>query len=294
MGSPKNLTQRRGHQMPSFSRSLFPELTRRASDPLAAIALAASALASAHAAVVPGQGTWQTTLQGRDLDGNANTFEAYYDTALDITWLADANGAKTSSYAAANSAGRMTWDGAKTWADNLVVGAYSDWRLPTMVDTGPTGCNYSNAGGTDCGYNVQTKDASTGTVFSEMAHLYYVTLGNKGYAAPGTGSVPQSGWGLGNTGPFSNVDPYAYWSGLSGVAYTQGAVAWNPPGSAAAWYFDMGLGAQDYYEKDWSMSAWAVHSGDVGAAAALPEPQAYALVLVSFAAAVVARNRRRA
>jgi hypothetical protein len=36
---------------------------------------------AAHAALV-----------GRDLDGDAATFEAYYDTALNIAWLADAGG----------------------------------------------------------------------------------------------------------------------------------------------------------------------------------------------------------
>lgn len=38
-----------------------------------------------HADVIEGQGTWKTTLQARDLDGNPATIEAYYDTALDIT-----------------------------------------------------------------------------------------------------------------------------------------------------------------------------------------------------------------
>ena len=46
---------------------------------------------SVHAIGVTGQGTWETTLQARDLDGNLSTAEAYYDTDLDITWLADAN-----------------------------------------------------------------------------------------------------------------------------------------------------------------------------------------------------------
>jgi hypothetical protein len=46
---------------------------------------------SAQAVGVSGQGTWETTLQGRDLDGNAATYEAYYYTTLDITWLADVN-----------------------------------------------------------------------------------------------------------------------------------------------------------------------------------------------------------
>jgi hypothetical protein len=48
-------------------------------------------ITTSHAAAVSGQGTWETTLQGRDLDGNPATFEAYYDTDLNITWLANAN-----------------------------------------------------------------------------------------------------------------------------------------------------------------------------------------------------------
>jgi hypothetical protein len=39
----------------------------------------------AYSVGVSGQGTWETTLQGRDLAGNAATIEAYYDTTLNIT-----------------------------------------------------------------------------------------------------------------------------------------------------------------------------------------------------------------
>ena len=64
---------------------------------------------SAHAVGISGQGTWETTLQARDLDGNLTTAEAYYDTALEITWLADANYAGTT----------MAWGTANSWAVNL-------------------------------------------------------------------------------------------------------------------------------------------------------------------------------
>jgi hypothetical protein len=126
---------------------------------------------AAQAAPVSGQGTWETTLQARDLDGDGVT-DAFYDTELNVTWLRNANANRV-----------MDWNGANTWASNLVVGSYSDWRLPTIVDTGAPGCDYSNAGGTDCGFNVQTKSGST--VYSELAHLYYTTLGNKANCAPG-------------------------------------------------------------------------------------------------------------
>jgi hypothetical protein len=53
-------------------------------------ALAPLALATlpADAGPVPGQGTWQTTLHARDLDGNG-TADADYDSSLNVTWLRD-------------------------------------------------------------------------------------------------------------------------------------------------------------------------------------------------------------
>jgi Protein of unknown function (DUF1566)/PEP-CTERM motif len=266
--------------------SFLPELTRRASGALAVAALAVSLAPAAHAAGVLGQGTWQTTLQGRDLDSSKAGFEAYYDTALNITWLTDANYAKTTNYAAVDTFGRMTWADATTWADNLVVGAYSDWRLPTMVDTGTSGCNYSSAGGTDCGMNVQTKDAVTGTVYSEMAHLFYVTLGNKAYATPGIGaSTPQANYGFKNTGPFFNGQAISlYWLG---AAYA--------PNTNSAWYFNTSFGNQENTSKGNKYSAWAVRTGDVAAAVTVvPEPQTYALVLAGLAVAGVLARKHRA
>lgn len=59
-----------------------------------------------------------------------------YDTDLNITWLADANYAKTSGY---DADGLMTWQEAMDWAANLsyydsVRGvSYDDWRLPTTL-----------------------------------------------------------------------------------------------------------------------------------------------------------------
>jgi hypothetical protein len=51
-----------------------------------------------------------------------------YDSTQNITWLQDANYAKTSGY---DSDGAMNWSQAKTWSDNLVYGGFSDWRLPS-------------------------------------------------------------------------------------------------------------------------------------------------------------------
>lgn len=111
---------------------------------VAAMVLVAVA-GSAHAAALPGHGTWETTLQPRDLDGNGLT-DAFYDTDLHITWLRDGNAMK----------GRTGWDAAISWADNFSFGGYSDWRLPK---------------GDYCYlYNCTSV---------EMGYLWYPELGNK-------------------------------------------------------------------------------------------------------------------
>jgi hypothetical protein len=229
---------------------------------------------AAQAAPASGQGTWETTLQARDLDGDGVT-DAFYDTELNVTWLRDAN---------AN--GRMTWDAAKTWASNLVVGGNSGWRLPTLVDTGLPGCNFAYTG-TDCGYNVQTKSGST--VYSEMAHLYYTTLGNKAYCTPGDPacSVAQPGWGLSNTGNFQNLLSSGYVSGTGYAAAAPGGFNFGPS-------FDSNFGANSGFQGPAAPStqlyALAVRPGDV--TAAIPEPESYALALAGLTALVVVRRHR--
>ncbi len=195
------------------------------------------------AASVSGQGTWETTLEARDLDGNMSTIEAYYDTVLDITWLADAS-----------TNGLMNWSDANAWASSLTIGSYTDWRLPNTVDTGNDGCNWSYTG-TDCGYNV---DTSTG----EMASMFYDTLGNLAYYDT-TGTGPQSGWGLTNTGLFSNLQDGFYWSSTEYVTDT-----------SKAWEFGFGFGSQYRDTKtDADDYVLVVHDGDVGTAV-VPVPSA--------------------
>lgn len=206
---------------------------------------------SAHAVGVSGQGTWETTLQARDFDANPATIEGYYDTVLGITWLADAS---------AN--GLMTWDAANTWAADLSFGPGIDaWRLPTMIDNGNDGCNFADTG-TDCGYNVQTTSSSppypATTVYSEMASMFYDTLGNLAYFDT-SGTGPQPGWGLSNTGPFDTLQSDYYWSGLE-----------YAPDTSNAWFFDFLIGVQNLNLKNFNYYAWAVHSGDVGAIVPVP------------------------
>ena len=103
-------------------------------------------------------GSASATLQTR-LSG-----QAYYDTALNITWLADANLAGSNTFGVSgigstpSDLGYMGWNTANSWIAAMNSASYlgiSTWRLPKMIDINNDGCLNNNAFiGTDCGYNV--------------------------------------------------------------------------------------------------------------------------------------------
>ncbi len=134
-------------------------------------------------------------------------YSAFYDEVLDITWLGDANYARTTGF---DQDGLMTWDEAQLWISSLNSNSHlglRDWRLPEIIDVDNNGCVFAFSG-SDCGWNV---DLTTG----EMAHLYYATLENLGQFD--TEGVPPSVWGLQNSGPFINIEQGSYWSGTEHV-----------------------------------------------------------------------------
>jgi hypothetical protein len=232
-------------------------------------------------------GSAQAALQGRDLNGSAGSFEAYYDTVLDITWLADANYAKTSGY---DADGLMTWPNATTWAANLSITdtinniLYDNWRLPSADPVNGTSLNinYSVNGSTDYGYNITSPQ-------SEMAHLFYVTLGNPGDVTP-TGVyrgcyVNAANTCLDNIGPFANFQIWSYWTGTSTPSTTQAFIF--HPYDGRQW--------TDYKSSDVLISAWAVSSGDVaitGVPMAVPEPEAWGLMFSGLGLVGWAARRR--
>jgi hypothetical protein len=233
---------------------------------------AAVALGLALVCALPAQaaGTWESTLKGRDVNRNEVAADAasavyLYDTTLNVTWLRDAN-----------KNGLMDWNTAMGWAANLETGIGSnkidDWRLPTMAPSeSTTECNHYTIG-TNCGWN---PDTST----SEMASLFFNTLGNKSYFD--TSGNYQAGHGLTNTGSFQNMQSYVYWLGTE--------YAPNPTG---AWGFYTYDGFQIYYSKDGQFYALAVRPGDV--LAAVPEPETYMMLLLGLGAVGALSRRRRA
>lgn len=185
-----------------------------------------------------------------------------YDTTRNITWLADMNFAKTSGQ---DADGLMDWTAAKTWADSLVFGGYSDWRLPTLnpADTSCTG-----ASGPGTGYNC------TG---GELSGLLVTDLGIKPLESvlnPAGDTAEQ----IANLALFSNVQSLAYWSGTT-----------YAPNPIYAYYIYTSIGSQGSTGKDVPLYAMAVRPGDV---AVVPEPQTYAMMLLGITALMVAVRRR--
>ena len=107
--------------------------------------------------------------------------KAIYDDVANLTWLQDANYAKTSGY---DADGYMNWDQANAWAGSLNIDGVTGWRLP---------------GGTMAyGYN-QTA--------SEMGNLFYNVLG-------GTGITDIFYTHNANYDLFKNVQYGSYWFGV--------------------------------------------------------------------------------
>ena len=110
----------------------------------------------------------QAALQNLGTDNLGNRL--IYDSDLDITWYD-----YTKSW--------DTWQNQVNWAAGLSVNfggnIYDDWRLPLSVD-GPVVWGYD--GTTTAGYNITS---------SEMGHLFYTELENKGYCDT-SGNCPPS------------------------------------------------------------------------------------------------------
>lgn len=164
---------------------------------------------------------------------------AYYDTDLDISWLADANLAASLDFGVAGIAadGAMARLTADQWIGAMNAAGYlgiSDWRLPTVLQPDA-----------DCSHQYLGNSYGFTCVGSELGHLFYLELG--GQAGHSIGAVHNDSYEL-----FSNVQESYYWSSFYTV---------NP---SHAWAFNFGNGELDLHGKTANYYAWAVVDGDIG------------------------------
>lgn len=267
--------------------------------PLLAAALFDLLASGAHAAIpapLPNQGNWTTSLQARDLDGNvANGAEAFYDTMLGITWLANANAAQATPYDTRDpddtdgrfgtaTDGQLSPLDALLWAEQLDVGGVTGWRLPQIRPIDGVAFRYSEkdfySGHSDAGFNVMGAN-------TELGHLHYVTLGMPGaFDSQGREMDRDELFARFNPGPFTNVGRSASWIGQKYF----GPVRNNEP---AMWRYEMMDGGQFGTPTYRNATAWAVHDGDVGHAMPVPEPQVWVSMLAGLVAVAASAARRR-
>ncbi|HLW76356.1 MAG TPA: hypothetical protein VKS01_05210 [Bryobacteraceae bacterium] len=147
-----------------------------------------------------------------------------YDSANNITWLADGNLAASNRFGlpvcagsnsqpCVNASGSMNYPSAAAWVAAMNAASYlgnSDWQVPTTPIT-DRGCTKVGPNGGSFGY---------GCTASAFGSLYYNGLRIN---APNT-AVPIPSNSL---GPFNNVQPYLYWSQTSMGSSGNGAFSFD-------------------------------------------------------------------
>ena len=167
-----------------------------------------------------------------------------YDSNLNITWLADTNYAATQYEQSCGDLGtkngKMTWTQATKWAQDLVYGGFSDWRLPTTPPSDPS-CEEQDPIGT-YGFNC------TG---GEMGHLFYgdIKQGLGGKAGENIIKTHNNNYRL-----FHNFPSFGkYWLSREFAPLAQ--IALN---------FHIRDGFANANSKSVFLNAWPVRDGDVG------------------------------
>ena len=136
-----------------------------------------------------------------------------YDTVNNVSWLADANLAAANRFTlplcngsgtqpCVNPSGSMSYQAAAAWVQAMNAANYlghTNWQLPATPLADKT-CPFTGPHGEGFGFNCMA---------SALGSLYYNALGLK---APNTAvPIPNN-----TAGPFSNFQPYLYWSQSTG------------------------------------------------------------------------------
>ncbi|MBL0709410.1 MAG: PEP-CTERM sorting domain-containing protein [Colwellia sp.] len=218
-------------------------------------------------------------------DATFGNVEAYYDDVLDITWLKDANFAKTSGY---DADGKMTWADANAWAGQLQIGTFDDWRLTSVQPQNGSTFDYNGSydGSSDEGHNITSS-------MHEMAYMFHVNLGLEGFcdgANNTANNCDSSGTGFHNTALDTAIDTVNLGNHIAVdnlMSYVYRDDVEYAPNTFYAPAFNADNGFQYYHYKVVSLYGWAVRSGDVSQ---VPEPTSIVLFALSLVGLAVRRK----
>lgn len=170
------------------------------------------------------------------------------------------------------SAGRAGWNNQNAWAQNIgsslsvtlssgfttTIDWTTGWRLPDTVD-GTKGYGFE---GDPDGDGIYSYTYGYNLADGEMGHLFYSELGNQGYRNTDGSRNPNPGapnFFLQNKGPFENLIPASYWSGVLSSDI-----------EGRAWYFCMQWGDKNQQEYAVTYSGLAVHPGTISSTVPIP------------------------
>jgi|JI7StandDraft_1071085.scaffolds.fasta_scaffold20997_4 hypothetical protein len=173
-----------------------------------------------------------------------------YDSWLDMTWLTDANYAKTSGH---HATGLMNWQDATDWAANLEYAGYSDWRL-AGVDPDDYTCIPS------VGYGFGCKGDQ-----NELAGMFSNHLGLHGQRLDIYEIDPDWHRTPAHQAISNSYLDFMTWQ-FKSVNNLMSGIYWSATPSHSdgiARYFDTEYGFQSELETFQFGYAWAVRSGDV-------------------------------
>ena len=212
-------------------------------------------------------------LQARDVDQDG-VADAYYSTALNLTWLADANLAATSGAA---PYGVFNRDDADKWAQEVSLWGVSGWRLPSIIQDG---------GALDCysyldGATIDACAAPVAPGSSELAYLY------TSLKSAGADSL------------FQNIQ-HNYWQRdpLQPIAFGDETVLVDMSSilgvlRGRSWHFDWIQGENQLVSNAPNVGSrvWLVHDGDI--LSAVPEPSSFAIFALGLVAILLCAHRKQ-